>query len=85
MSWQPTKKYRADLWVLFKATDRLRKEPIGFLTKPDAFYIMRNSAHFNAMQLRYYAKMQPGKAAGVVPLKNAIELLKKEGSNEQQQ
>lgn len=68
-NWQPTKKYRKDLWAVFDDGDKHFAGPLGYLDVKEAENLLNNVKGYKAMQLRKYSKYQPGKAAAMVPLK----------------
>lgn len=68
-SWTPTKKYRKDLWAVFVSKqDEFSSNPLGYLEQYVAESLINNVKDFRAIQLRLYAKWQPGKAERMLPL-----------------
>lgn len=74
-SWRPTKTYSKNLWVMFSGSDEGFKAPLGIVeSREQAVAAIKHSAgRFKGMQLRKYAKFQPGKAERALPLELALE------------
>lgn len=74
-TWQPTRTYSKNLWVMFSSTDLFFASPLGLVTSPEEarLAMIQSNGIFKGMQLRKYSRYQPGKAARVLPLKLALE------------